>query len=173
LIGARASKYQISLLEHEYQLNHKHHLPHVLFSTCIVEYENTHAMVYEHMNAVSLRSWLFGKKLNLKYFFKVTLSIIDCLDDLHKNNIIHKDIQPDNFLIDPDTLEVKLLNMTYATQLTSLVQEIGDIEKIEGNLAYISPEQTGRVNQSVDYRSDYYSLGITQPNPFALIRGCG
>jgi len=83
------------------------------------------------------------------------------LEAIHQQNIIHKDIHPNSILINLQTRQVKLTNFGLAAQISYESQSIRDPHRLEGQLAYISPEQTGRMNRMVDYRTDFYSLGIT------------
>ncbi|WP_370623556.1 AAA family ATPase [cf. Phormidesmis sp. LEGE 11477] len=80
---------------------------------------------------------------------------------IHQHNIIHKDIKPDNILIHPDTKQIKLIDFSLASSLPQEQQGIQPTQGLEGTLAYLSPEQTGRMNRGVDYRSDFYALGVT------------
>lgn len=83
------------------------------------------------------------------------------LDGLYRHRVIHKDIKPANILINPETKQVKLIDFSIASLLPRESREIHSPNVLEGTLAYLSPEQTGRMNRKIDYRSDYYSLGIT------------
>ena len=80
---------------------------------------------------------------------------------MHENRIIHKDIKPQNIIINPQTKQIQLIDFSTTTKLPKEVAEIRNPNALEGTLAYISPEQTGRMNRGIDYRSDLYSLGIT------------
>ncbi|MHC5720789.1 MAG: serine/threonine protein kinase, partial [Nostoc sp.] len=70
-------------------------------------------------------------------------------------------IKPANILINPETKQVKLIDFSIASLLPRETQEIQNANCLEGTLAYLSPEQTGRMNRGIDYRSDFYSLGVT------------
>ncbi|MEH2438415.1 MAG: AAA family ATPase [Nostoc sp.] len=83
------------------------------------------------------------------------------LDILYRERIIHKDIKPANILINPETKEVKLIDFSIASLLPRETQTLINPNVLEGTLAYISPEQTGRMNRLIDYRTDFYSLGVT------------
>ncbi|WP_442937371.1 ATP-binding protein [Nostoc sp.] len=89
------------------------------------------------------------------------ISLCNTLDIVIRHRIIHKDIKPSNILINPETKQVKLIDFSIASLLPRETQEIQNANALEGTLAYLSPEQTGRMNRGIDYRSDFYSLGIT------------
>jgi serine/threonine protein kinase len=88
------------------------------------------------------------------------------LGSIHAANVIHKDINPSNIVFNPETGQLKIIDFGISTQLTrenpiltkALVK---NPNVLEGTLAYMSPEQTGRMNRSLDYRTDFYSLGVT------------
>jgi serine/threonine protein kinase len=97
----------------------------------------------------------------LDEFFLVGLTLVEILENLHQKRIIHKDIKPANILINPETKEIFLIDFSIASLLPKETQELQNPNQLEGTLAYISPEQTGRMNRGIDYRSDFYSLGVT------------
>ncbi len=80
---------------------------------------------------------------------------------LHQNNVIHKDVNPSNIVFNEASNEVKIIDFNMATTLNQEIVEFKSLNVLEGTLPYISPEQTGRMNRSVDYRSDLYSFGAT------------
>jgi serine/threonine protein kinase len=83
------------------------------------------------------------------------------IDDLHQTNIIHRDINPANIIYDAEKSEIKLFDFGISTSAppSQLKPEVN--RTLEGTLSYLSPEQTCRMNRSVDFRSDSYSLGVT------------
>jgi predicted ATPase/class 3 adenylate cyclase/tRNA A-37 threonylcarbamoyl transferase component Bud32 len=99
--------------------------------------------------------------LPLKIFFSVAIPLVKLIGNLHQKKIIHKDINPSNILIDPDTFDLRLIDFSSSTELSSEQQDFTLAKNIAGSLPYMSPEQTGRMNRNLDYRTDYYSLGIT------------
>jgi len=99
--------------------------------------------------------------LSLQSVLSIGIKCAKVIGELHKNHIIHKDIKPHNILINMDTNDVRLIDFSISTRLTKEVQEIVNPDHLEGTLAYISPEQTGRMNRSIDYRTDFYSFGVT------------
>ncbi len=80
---------------------------------------------------------------------------------IHAAKIIHKDINPSNIVYNPATEQLKIIDFGLSTRLSREIQSVGNLERLEGTLAYIAPEQTGRMNRGIDYRSDFYSLGAT------------
>jgi hypothetical protein len=87
--------------------------------------------------------------------------LTDILGHIHQQNIIHKDINPANWIFNPSTWQVKLIDFGIASVLPRENPTLKNPNQLEGTLAYISPEQTGRMNRALDYRSDFYSLGVT------------
>ena len=75
--------------------------------------------------------------------------------------MIHKDINPSNIVFNPVSKQLKIIDFGISTKLGSEHTALSSPNALEGTLAYISPEQTGRMNRSLDYRTDFYSLGVT------------
>ncbi|MEM9541500.1 MAG: AAA family ATPase [Cyanobacteria bacterium P01_E01_bin.42] len=127
-------------------------------------YENRYALVMEDYGGVVLsENWNSTKNEGdtIAKFLDIAIQLATILHQLHKNRIIHKDIKPANILIHPETREVKLIDFSISSLLPKETQTIQAPNVLEGTLAYISPEQTGRMNRGIDYRSDFYSLGVT------------
>ena len=97
----------------------------------------------------------------LDEFLPIAIQIADILNGLYRHRVIHKDLKPANLLINPETKQVKLIDFSIASLLPRETQEIQNPNGLEGTLAYMSPEQTGRMNRGIDYRTDFYSLGVT------------
>ena len=94
-------------------------------------------------------------------FLRLALALASALGRLHRRGFIHKDIKPANVIVDPATGSAWLTGFGMASRLPRERQPPEPPEFIAGTLAYMSPEQTGRVNRSIDSRSDLYSLGVT------------
>jgi len=124
-------------------------------------YQNSYALVMEDLGAISLQEYIAKYTLNLSSFFHIAIQIVSILDRLYRHRVIHKDIKPANILINPNTKEVKLIDFSIASLLKRETQSLTSPNILEGTLAYLSPEQTGRTNRGIDYRSDFYSLGVT------------
>jgi predicted ATPase/signal transduction histidine kinase len=136
-------------------------IPGVVQLLSLDPHNNGYALIMEDFGGISLRLFNQGKPLAVERFFLIALQITDILHQLHQQQVIHKDIKPANILIQPDTQEIKLIDFSVASLLPRETQEIQNPHGLEGTLAYLSPEQTGRMNRGIDYRSDFYSLGVT------------
>jgi predicted ATPase/serine phosphatase RsbU (regulator of sigma subunit)/tRNA A-37 threonylcarbamoyl transferase component Bud32 len=135
------------------------------------------AIVMENISGPGLKDYISssqknGSGIDLQDFFSLAHEIIISLNEIHSQNIIHKDIKTGNIFITPEK-KIKIIDFGLSSILPRETTEIKPAQKLEGTLQYISPEQTGRMNRVVDYRSDYYSLGIvlyemlTGKTPFA------
>ncbi len=124
------------------------------------KYKNKFVLVFKDSKGESLEASL-TKKIPLYTFYKIAKSTVAALDKIHKQKIIHRDIKPSNILYDPQSGDVEIIDFGSSIEIDSFFPGTETKEKIDGSLAYVSPEQTGRVNRSVDARSDYYSLGAT------------
>ncbi|MEH1873211.1 AAA family ATPase [Nostoc sp.] len=136
-------------------------IPGIIKTYSLEAYHNGYALVMEDFGGISLREFTQGKTLALEQFLPIVLQLLDTLHQLHQQRVIHKDIKPANILIHPDTKQIKLIDFSIASLLPRETQEIQNPNGLEGTLAYLSPEQTGRMNRGIDYRSDFYSLGVT------------
>ncbi|BAY64201.1 multi-sensor signal transduction multi-kinase [Calothrix brevissima NIES-22] len=135
--------------------------PGVVRHFSLEAYDHSYALVMEDFGGISLREYTKIQPLELSEFLAIAVEITEILQQIHQRRIIHKDIKPDNILINPQTKEVKLIDFSIASVVPRETQKIKNPNLLEGTLTYISPEQTGRMNRGIDYRSDFYSLGIT------------
>ncbi|MDM8568015.1 AAA family ATPase [Thiotrichales bacterium HSG1] len=127
----------------------------------IEKYQNTLVIILEDFDGSSLKQLMLERAFNLKDFFSFAIQITEGLGYIHAANIIHKDINPSNIIINPKTKQVKIIDFGIASRLPRENPTLTNPEQLEGTLAYLSPEQTGRINRSIDYHTDLYSLGIT------------
>ena len=151
---------EILQFRHQYILSKNLNLPGIVKPISLEKYGNGYVLVMEDVGGISLSDY-YRRPLNLEEFFNVGLSLAKILAALYRNRVIHKDIKPANILINPETKEIFLIDFSIATLLPRETQQLQNPNQLEGTLAYISPEQTGRMNRGIDYRSDFYSLGVT------------
>ncbi len=118
-------------------------------------------MVLEDFGGESLTKLMQGKQFTVNEFLPLAIKIVDILDRVHEQNIIHKDINPSNIVWNQKTGQFKIIDFGISTVLSREISTLCNPNLLEGTLAYISPEQTGRMNRAIDYRTDFYSLGVT------------
>ncbi len=136
-------------------------LPGIIRPYCLEPYQNAYALVMEDFGGISLHEYTRTHPLDLCQFLAIALQLADILEGLYRERVIHKDLKKANILIHPDTREVRLIDFSIASLLPGETQEILSYNVLQGTLAYLSPEQTGRMNRGIDYRADFYSLGVT------------
>jgi predicted ATPase/signal transduction histidine kinase len=156
---------EIARLKHEAEITATLDLPSIIRSIGWINYHNGYtesiALVLEDFPGQDL-THVLSEFQDISRFLDLAICITTTLGELHANHIIHKDIKPDNILYSPTTDQIKITDFGIASRLNSEnPATIEHPELLEGTLAYISPEQTGRMNRSVDYRTDFYSLGVT------------
>ncbi|NTS77030.1 response regulator [Catenovulum sp. SM1970] len=127
----------------------------------IENYKNSLAITYADISGISIRQWQTRHTLTLTEQLEIAADIVKILSDLHNAGFIHKNINPDNIVINPETNQLTLIDLSLATQIKQEIQGYKHTKLLQGQLAYISPEQTGRMNRNLDSRSDLYSFGVT------------
>ena len=118
-------------------------------------------MILENTEGLPLRKLMDAARLDLLDSLKVAVSLIGILKEVHRQGILHKMINPFNIFLDPASGTVKLTGFGLATRLPKENLTTLSPQLTGETLPYISPEQTGRMNRPLDYRSDFYSLGVT------------
>ena len=104
---------------------------------------------------------LLGPPMEVRSFLSLSIAIAAALTQVHRRGLVHKDVKPANILLNRTTGEVRLTGFGIASRLPRERQAPAPPELIAGTLAYMAPEQTGRMNRSIDARSDLYALGVT------------
>ncbi|AKU93820.1 Signal transduction histidine kinase CheA [Labilithrix luteola] len=147
-------------LEHEYSL--RDHLDPTCAArpVALVQDQGRPALLLDDPGGQVLSS-LIGRPWELIPFLRVAIGLARCLTQVHERGVIHKDIKPSNILTNPATGDSWLTGFGIASRLLREHRAPEPPQVIAGTLAYMAPEQTGRMNRSVDSRSDLYSLGVT------------
>ena len=117
-------------------------------------------LVLEDPGGETLDRFLPGP-MEMTQFLRFAVGLATALGGLHEKGLIHKDVKPANVLVNPATGQVRLMGFGIASRLPRERQAPEPPEFIAGTLAYMAPEQTGRMNRSIDSRSDLYALGVT------------
>ena len=136
-------------------------LPGVLKTYGIEGPAHDPVLVLEDIGGSCLKHLAEARKIGLQEFLETAIVLADTLHGLHTQGVIHKDINPFHIIVNPKTGQVRLTGFGVASVLPREDLRIHHPDLIEGTLAYISPEQTGRINRPLDYRTDFYSLGVT------------
>lgn len=148
-------------LRREYELTRQLDFPGVPKMLGIHEFGGGIAMVMHDLGGVSLGGIIQNKAMPVADFLAIACRLAAVLAELHRCEVIHKDIKPDNILVNTNTGDVQLIDFGIAVLLSQETVGIVGHKELEGSLPYLSPEQTGRVNRPLDYRTDFYSLGVT------------
>jgi len=157
----RPSTEEIERIEFEYNLIENNKIDGLINFYELSNVGHNKAIIMEDIGGISLENFFTIKKPNLKDTLKYAIEIIEIISSIHRQNIIHKDINPSNIIINPESKKIKLIDFSISAKIKREIQSAIHPAKLEGTLAYISPEQTGRMNRSIDFRTDYYSFGIT------------
>ncbi len=160
---------QLTRLRHEYNILRSLNLPGVVKPLDLCNYQNGLALVLSDFQGEPLTGAMLSptagvaitSNFDLKLFLTIAINLATTIGELHQNHIIHKDIKPNNIFINSATGEIKIIDFSISSSLSRENSSINNPNLIEGSLAYISPEQTGKMNRSIDYRTDFYSLGVT------------
>ncbi len=161
---------ELTRYRQEYEITRNLNLDGAIKAYGLEPYQRTLVIIFEDFGASSLKELINGSQLptqvegigkQIPEFIRLAIKIIETLGQIHAANIIHKDINPSNIVLNPETKEVKIIDFGLSTILTRENPVLKHPNVLEGTLAYISPEQTGRMNRSLDYRTDFYSLGVT------------
>lgn len=148
-------------LKNEYRVLEKLGGDYVIKAYEFINFEASFAIVLEDFGGITLSQYFDESPLTLKEHLRLSLEICKCLDFVHKNQMIHKDINPSNILFNPQTRKIKLIDFGISSEHVYETSPALNPNILTGTLPYMSPEQTGRMNRSIDYRTDFYSLGVT------------
>ncbi|HPR04669.1 MAG TPA: AAA family ATPase, partial [Deltaproteobacteria bacterium] len=160
LKAEQASPADIARLKHEYELIRSIKVDGIVNVIDIIESEHMIALVMEDFPAAPL-SELMKNGIALERFLDLAVRAAKILGDIHNGNVTHRNLKPSNILYHAEKEALKLTDFGIASEITRRNDEVYNTEVIEKTLPYLSPEQTGRMNCAVDYRTDLYSLGVT------------
>jgi predicted ATPase/serine phosphatase RsbU (regulator of sigma subunit)/tRNA A-37 threonylcarbamoyl transferase component Bud32 len=151
----------------EYEITRNLNIDGVIKAYELKPYQMTLCIILEDFGASSLKQLMDERRdsgtgvLPLQEFLSIAIKTAEILSSIHAANIVHKDINPANIIFNPEIGLLKIIDFGISTQFTRENPTLKNPNVLEGTLAYISPEQTGRMNRSLDYRTDFYSLGVT------------
>jgi predicted ATPase/class 3 adenylate cyclase len=163
LAGAHPTRAQIDELRREFQLTLRlAGIPRVIRIDELVTFDGGNVGIVMEYFGVPLRRLIrdhgrpsLGRTLDL------AIGLAQTLGAIHEMGIVHKDVTPNNILVSPDLDDIRLIDFGIASELASEQPSNAMVAELAGSFAYMSPEQSGRMNRRLDYRSDFYSLGVT------------
>ncbi|WP_394834306.1 AAA family ATPase [Pendulispora rubella] len=164
LQGASVCREYRARYRHEFETLQSVRSSHVIRAHELRAEEGTTFLVLEDFGATSLDRFAARQPLSTEQTLRIALQICSALAAIHAAQIVHNDIKPANIVYCPESGEAKLIDFGASTSLVTPVStEASQREPLrrEFTLAYVSPEQTGRMNRSIDHRTDLYSLGVT------------
>jgi len=150
----------INRLTHEYDLKDSLDSAWALRPVELVRERGRMMLVVQYAGGEPLDR-LIGQPMEIGQFLRLGVALSAALSQLHERGLIHKDIKPANVLVNPVSGQVRLMGFGIASRLSRERQAPAPPELIAGTLPYMAPEQTGRMNRSIDSRSDLYALGVT------------
>ena len=155
---------ELTRYQQEYEITHDFALKGIIKAYHLEKYQKTLVIILEDFGGESLKQWLLHTPqgyIEIATFLPLAIQIADSLGNIHAAHLIHKDINPSNIVLNPDTNQLKIIDFGIASRIPYEKPTLKNPEHLESTLVYISPEQTGRINRSMDYRTDLYSLGVT------------
>ena len=160
LASMRPRLESLKKIEHEYSLRHDFDSAWAVRPIALSQWNGREALVLEDPGGEFLHRLIQGP-MEIKQFLRIAIGLSTALGQLHKRSVIHKDLKPSNVLVDTATGHAWLAGFGIASRLPREQQSPAPPQFIAGTLPYMAPEQTGRMNRSIDLRSDLYALGVT------------
>jgi histidine kinase len=124
-------------------------------------YNGRIALIMDDIGGESLRVYMRRESLDVVQKLTIALQIAKILGEIHRKGVVHKDINPQNIIINAETKAFQIIDFAISSTLSREVPELRQPNMLQGTLLYIAPEQTGRMNRAIDSRTDLYSFGIS------------
>ena len=159
-LSLRPALETLKKIEHEYSFRNELDATWAVRPITLSHYNEQRVLVLEDPGGEPLNRLIHGP-MEMKQVLRFAIGLATALGQLHKRELIHKDVKPSNVLVDPRTGQVWLMGFGITSRLPREHQSPEPPEFIAGTLPYMAPEQTGRMNRSIDSRSDLYAFGVT------------
>src|SRR5262245_25265964 len=159
-VSTRPELESLKKIEHEYSFRSELDATWAVMPLALSQYGEQRVLVLENPGGELLNCLIQGP-MEMQLFLRFAVGLASALGKLHKRGLIHKDVKPSNVLVDSATGHVWLSGFGIASRLPREHQPPEPPEFIAGTLPYMAPEQTGRMNRSIDSRSDLYGVGVT------------
>ncbi len=161
LKGDYPSNEQLDRFRKEYYTTEQFHVDEIIKPLGLYANGESLFIALEDFGGESLEKALGSKALDVATFLDIAIKITTALSHIHHQQIIHKDINPSNVVWNATTNQVKIIDFGISSRLSREAPALASPNRLEGTLSCMSPEQTGRMNRMLDYRTDLYSLGVT------------
>ena len=155
------SSRELARLYNEYHLLNELQLPGIARVYGLEKFGRTVALVMESLAGQSLQHLLGLRQLTISECLTLAIRLTQILETVHARRIVHRDIKPSNIYVSASLDALHLIDFGLATPVLRDGQVVAGPASLEGTLAYLAPEQTGRMNRGIDERTDLYSLGAT------------
>jgi len=159
-VSRRPALETVEKLQHEYSFRNELDTTWAVRPMTLSQYNEQSVLVFEDPGGEPLNRLVDGA-METKMFLRLAVAIAHAVGQLHKRQVIHKDLKPSNIVVARESGRVWLMGFGIASRLARERRPLEPPEFIAGTLAYMAPEQTGRMNRSIDSRSDLYAFGVT------------
>lgn len=157
-LSPRPTPRVLGYLEHEYQLADRLDPAWALHPLALEHAPEQIVLCYENFPGMPCATRVFP--MDVGPFLALALRVVTAVSEMHQQNIIHRDLKPEHVLVHPGSGEVRLTGFGIAQLQAGTVAPAQATGVLEGTIAYMSPEQTGQMVRSIDYRTDLFSLGV-------------
>ncbi|WP_028862575.1 diguanylate cyclase [Psychromonas aquimarina] len=154
------SSRQAACLSREYEILSAIEGKGIQSALAFIDTNNSAALITKRADGISLKEYEKLSRIDLLTALKISISVTEIVADIHRQSFCHRDLSPNNIIINPESEEVTIIDFGCALEFPHSARAMIKPNFIEGSLAYMSPEQTGRMNRGLDYRTDFYSLGV-------------
>lgn len=144
----------------EYRILRELTLPTVISALALEDHGRQLILVREYFPGQTLREYAAGHTLPIEEIHHLISALAETLDAIHRRGIVHGNLNPDNLLLDPEQMQLKLIGFSRAKFIAQLDDETEQPVLSASDIDYLAPEQTGRMNRGVDGRADIYALGV-------------
>ncbi len=149
-----------SKLVYEYEITRRLNIDGILKIIRLEQVNGVPALIMEDTGVIFLKKYLEIPLSHMPTIFSISMQLVETIGKLHRNGVIHRNLKLDSIVIEPSSGHVQISDLSMAVEFSNEIQDSTICDMPIGALPYMSPEQTGILNRAVDYRSDYYSLGV-------------
>ena len=158
------SPHEVARYQHEYTVLKSFKalgLKSVVNVTDLIIHDHRPYLVLEDSGGADLKTFQKSESFEIEQIVDIAVKTASALGEIYQSHIIHKDVKPANILFNPETGDLKLIDFSSASIISRETPTVETSMLMTATLPYMSPEQTGRMNRMVDWRTDFYSLGVT------------